>query len=75
MSLLRVGSIDGFDRERRGSNVSSHRRMSFSPLSETMPPKDRKASILPDVVLFEEVLKRKRIRTWSTPIDVAQNFC
>lgn len=72
MSLTRVGSIDGFDRERRGSNVSSHRRMSFSPFSEPMPPRDRKASLVPTVVQYEEVSKRKRIGMWPTQSHVTQ---
>ncbi|EXJ70704.1 uncharacterized protein A1O5_05694 [Cladophialophora psammophila CBS 110553] len=61
MSLTRVASIDGFERERRGSSVSSQRRMSFNPVTEWMPPKDRKASIVSIALQFEEVSKRKRI--------------
>ncbi|OAP64537.1 hypothetical protein AYL99_00509 [Fonsecaea erecta] len=61
MSLTRVASVDGFERERRGSNVSSHRRMSFNPVSDWMPPKDRKPSVVTIALQFEEVSKRKRI--------------
>ncbi|KIW88046.1 uncharacterized protein Z519_11156 [Cladophialophora bantiana CBS 173.52] len=61
MSLTRVSSIDGFERERRGSGVSSQRRMSFNPVTEWMPPKDRKPSIVSIALQFEEVSKRKRI--------------
>ena len=67
MSLARVGSIDGFDRARRDSHVSSHRRMSFSPFNENMLPTDRKASlVLPTVVQQDEVSKGKRICRWNS---------
>ncbi|OAG36586.1 hypothetical protein AYO21_09243 [Fonsecaea monophora] len=61
MSLTRVASVDGFERERRGSHVSSHRRMSFNPVSEWIPPTDRKPSLVSVALQFEEVSKRKRI--------------
>jgi MFS family permease len=60
MSLARVGSVDGFERERRGSNVSTARRMSFSPVSDWPPPSDRKSSVI-SITTFEEVPKGKRI--------------
>ena len=61
MSLTRVVAGDGFERARRGSNVSSHRRMSFSPVGDWMPPKDRKPSLVSTALQFEEVSKFKRI--------------
>jgi hypothetical protein len=61
MSLTRVASVDGFERERRGSNVSSHRRMSFNPFSDAMPPKDRRPSLVPTVMLYDEVSKQMRL--------------
>lgn len=60
MSLARVGSVDGFERERRGSNVSTARRMSFSPVSDWPPPSDRKSSVI-SITTFEEVPKGKRV--------------
>jgi hypothetical protein len=61
MSLTRVSSVDGFERERRGSNVSS-RRMSFNPFTDQMPSTtDRKHSIVTTSLPFEEISKRKRI--------------
>jgi hypothetical protein len=65
MSLTRVASIDGFDRARRGSSASSHRRMSFSPFNDAMPPKDRKASIVPIATQYDQVSKQKRIGVCS----------
>ncbi|KIX07727.1 uncharacterized protein Z518_02381 [Rhinocladiella mackenziei CBS 650.93] len=61
MSLTRLSSVDGFERERRGSSVSSQRRMSFNPVSEWVPPADRKASVVTAALQFEEVSKKKRI--------------
>ncbi|ETI19962.1 hypothetical protein G647_08977 [Cladophialophora carrionii CBS 160.54] len=61
MSLTRVASVDGFERERRGSNASSHRRMSFNPFNDPMPPKDRRPSLVPTVMLYDEVSKQRRI--------------
>ncbi|EHY57248.1 Protein FMP42 [Exophiala dermatitidis] len=60
MSLTRVASVEGFDRERRGSN-SSHHRMTFNPVSEWAPPNDRKPSLVHAALEFEEVSKQKRI--------------
>ena len=57
MSLARVGSVDGFERERRGSNVSIARSMSFSPVPDWQ---DRKPSVL-SITTFEEVPKAKRV--------------
>ena len=60
MSLTRVASTDHFERERRGSNVSQHRRMSFNPVAEWAPPKeDRRLSLIP-AAEFEEVSKSRR---------------
>jgi multisubunit Na+/H+ antiporter MnhC subunit len=60
MSLARLGSVDGFERERRGSNVSTARKMSFSPVSDWPPPSDRKSSVI-SIPTFEEVPKGKRV--------------
>jgi hypothetical protein len=61
MSLTRVASIDHFERDRRGSNVSQNRRMSFNPVAELVPPKeDRRPSLVAAAVEFEEVSKSKR---------------
>lgn len=61
MSLTRVSSVDGFERDRQGSNVSQHRRMSFSPVGDWSPPHDRKASVASAALAVEEVSKSKRI--------------
>ena len=61
MSLARVGSVDGFERERRGSNVSIARSMSFSPVPDwQMIDSDRKPSVI-SITTFEEVPKAKRV--------------
>ena len=62
MALHRVGSIDGMERDGRdsGSNKSSHRRMSFSPLSDWAPQPDRKASAA-SLPVFDELPKGKRL--------------
>jgi len=64
MSLARVGSVDGFDRERRGSTVSQQRRMSFNPISDWVPPRERGSSVVEAALAFEEVSKEKRLRAW-----------
>ncbi|EXJ83624.1 hypothetical protein A1O1_07247 [Capronia coronata CBS 617.96] len=61
MSLTRVASVDGLERERRGSSVSSPRRMSFNPMSDWAPPTDRRPSLVQAALEFEEVSKQKRI--------------
>ncbi|RMZ75449.1 hypothetical protein DV737_g5295, partial [Chaetothyriales sp. CBS 132003] len=62
MSLARVASVDQFERERRGSNASTHRRMSFSPVIDLVPPKDdRRESVLEIVLDFDEHTKTKRV--------------
>ena len=71
MSLTRVGSVDGFERARGDSNVSAHRRMSFSPVSDWMPPKDRKPSLVSTALQFEEVSKFKRICRWSASWELS----
>lgn len=60
MSLARIASVDGFERERRGSNVSTARRMSFSPVSDWPSSSDRKTSVI-SIATFEEVPKGKRV--------------
>ncbi|KAK5069455.1 hypothetical protein LTR64_008136 [Lithohypha guttulata] len=63
MSLARVSSIDGFERHDNESNVSSIRRLSFSPMGDPnspRPPSDRKPSVVP-TLQFLEVPKAKRI--------------
>ncbi|KAK6387386.1 uncharacterized protein PV06_04969 [Exophiala oligosperma] len=61
MSLTRVASVDGFERERPGSSSSSRRRMSFNPFSDQLPPAHRKASVVTEALQFEEVSKQKRL--------------
>ncbi|KAI1609156.1 MFS transporter, LAT3 family, solute carrier family 43, member 3 [Exophiala viscosa] len=61
MSLTRVASVDGLERERRGSSVSSHRRMSFNPFTDRVPDGHRKPSVVSAALQFEEVSKQKRI--------------
>ncbi|RVX65891.1 hypothetical protein B0A52_10255 [Exophiala mesophila] len=61
MSLTRLASVDGFERERRGSNVAAPRKMSFNPISDWSPPHDRRPSVVSVALQFEEVSKTKRI--------------
>ncbi|EXJ87515.1 hypothetical protein A1O3_04475 [Capronia epimyces CBS 606.96] len=61
MSLTRVSSVDGLERSRRGSSASAHRRMSFNPVAEWVPPTDRRPSIVQAALEFEEVSKQMRI--------------
>lgn len=67
MSLTRIASVDGFERERRGSNVTAPRKMSFNPISDWSPPQDRRPSIVEVALQFEEVSKRKRIGSSNPP--------
>lgn len=60
MSLTRTSATDQLEPERRGSNASQHRKMSFNPISEWVPPKeDRQPSV--SALDFEEVSKGKRL--------------
>ncbi|KAK5451944.1 hypothetical protein LTS15_007667 [Exophiala xenobiotica] len=69
MSLTRVSSVDGFERERRGSRDSSRRRMSFNPFNDHVPSTlRRKASVVSVALQFEEVSKRKRLLQVSIAI-------
>lgn len=65
MSLTRIASVEGFERQRLGSNASTEqRRMSFNPISDWIPPKDvydRRPSLLNEALMTEEVSKRKRV--------------
>ena len=62
MSMTRVAAVDGLERQRRGSNVTEARRMSFNPVSDWVPPKDdRRLSNDSTPLAFEEVSKRRRI--------------
>ena len=60
MSMTRVSSTDHYEQERRGSNVSQHRRMSFNPVSDWTPPKEDRRDSVAAVLQFEEVSKTKR---------------
>lgn len=61
MSLVRVPSIDGLERQRRGSDVVSSRSLSFSPMEErSKSPAGRKVSAVAVPLQFEEVSKGKR---------------
>lgn len=70
MSLTRVASVDGFERERPGSSSSSRRRMSFNPFSDQLPPAHRKASVVTEALQFEEVSKQKRLGEWKDAAEV-----
>ncbi|KIW11674.1 hypothetical protein PV08_10976 [Exophiala spinifera] len=61
MSLTRVASVDGFEREGPGSGASSRRRMSFNPFSDQLPPAHRRTSVVTEALQFEEVSKQKRL--------------
>jgi hypothetical protein len=76
MSLTRVASVDGFERERRGSNVSTPRRMSFNPVSDWVPQKDheRRESVVTAALQFEEVSKRKRVRKLQPAHGIGARF-
>jgi hypothetical protein len=60
MSLARVISVDGLEREGRDSENSYNRRLSFSPVDNSVFPMPRKESVA-TVLAFEEVPKKKRI--------------
>ncbi|KAJ9664146.1 hypothetical protein H2198_000364 [Neophaeococcomyces mojaviensis] len=73
MSLTRVASTEGFERDGRDSNTSSARRLSFSPMTDhlqRMSTADRKASVVAPLQ-FAEVPKSKRI----LQVTVAIIYC
>lgn len=62
MSLTRVASVEGFERNTIDSNVSSTRRLSFNPMPDLaqLPPSDAKAAVVQELQ-FQEVSKPRRI--------------
>ena len=60
MSLSTVRYTDGFDQQRRGSSASTHRRMSFNPVADWVPERQRKESVA-TVLAFKEISKGWRI--------------
>ena len=62
MSLTRVASVEGFERNNIDSPVSSPRRLSFNPMSDRGQPSpfDRKASVVQELH-FQEVSKTRRV--------------
>lgn len=66
MSLTRVSSIDGFEREPESGSLRP-RRMSFSPIPQLdRESMDRKQSIVTELV-FVEVPKKKRMGKFLRP--------
>ncbi|RMD43011.1 hypothetical protein DV735_g2154, partial [Chaetothyriales sp. CBS 134920] len=65
MSLTRVSSVDQFERARRGSQASTHRRMSFSPMTTRVPLKkdddSRRQSIVDIVHGYDDNTTTKRV--------------
>ncbi|RMZ81899.1 hypothetical protein DV738_g1950, partial [Chaetothyriales sp. CBS 135597] len=72
MSLTRVSSVDQLERERRGSQASTHRRMSFSPMAVPSPPQkddnSRRASIVDIAHDYDDSTKTKRVAQVTTAI-------
>jgi hypothetical protein len=61
MSLSRVSSTDHFERNSDGGGIE-HRRMSFNPVTDWMPPKhDTPPETAEHVLEFEDVPKARRI--------------
>lgn len=64
MSLNRVASIEGLQRDRDGhvdSSATSYRRMSFNPVDHWAPETQKKPSNAEPSTTFNEVPKGKRI--------------
>jgi hypothetical protein len=62
MSLNRVASIEGLERERNvDSTATSYRRMSFNPVDHWAPEMQKKTSIAEPIATFDEVSKGKRV--------------
>ena len=62
MSLTRVASVEGFERNNIDSRAASPRRLSFNPMPDLRQPSssDRKASVVQELH-FEEVSKTRRV--------------
>lgn len=71
MSLIRVASTEGLERHNVDSNISSTRRLSFSPMRDTLQTgesaADRKPSIVQELK-YQEAPKAKRILQVSIAI-------
>ena len=66
MSLSRVGSMDGMQMGREGTQEpSSYRRMSFNPVSDWVPELQKRPSVV-SAYTREEVSKGKRISELAT---------
>ena len=64
MSLTRVSSTDQFERDAPASGLE-HRRMSFNPVTDWIPPNDNDEPLNAASVLeFEEISKAKRYGQW-----------
>ena len=62
MSLNRVASIEGLERERSDdSTTTSYRRMSFNPVDHWAPDMSKKTPNVEPTRTFDEVPKGKRI--------------
>ncbi len=62
MSLNRVASIEGLQRERSDdSTTTSYRRMSFNPVDHWAPETSKKTPNVESIRAFDEVPKGKRI--------------
>ena len=61
MSLNRVASIEGLERERNvNSTTSSYRKMSFNPVDHWAADTQKKTSNVEPTATFDEVPKGKR---------------
>lgn len=62
MSLNRVASIEGLERDRNvDSTATSYRRMSFNPVDHWAPDMQKKTSNVEPIATFDEVPKGKRV--------------
>jgi hypothetical protein len=62
MSLNRVASIEGLERERNAdSTATSYRRMSFNPVDHWAPEMPKKSLEAEPIATFNEVPKGKRV--------------
>lgn len=68
MSLTRVSSTDQFERDDPSSGLE-HRRMSFNPVTDWIPPKDSREPLNAASVLeFEEISKSTRYGELYRPL-------